>query len=377
MSWLPSAPRLIVLLRSIEKGENPLQDAAELFWLFHMHSLPPEEFRARVSYWIDKHLEDSRKGGGFTDPDVRDVILQGPARVAETLVEKLDTLCEKKRVPYVPDETDDPVSLYLSTMLESSRLIRLLRIEGYSERTREVLAEAIHALTRFSKLETSHQNPRWQKEYSKFIEAVGTFLYLTQFLVQKSGGEYENAMKSLAHGAAYYIMADVSSRDRITVVETEPTLVQFADFLSAHLRDLPWVQSLELQIPVDCFEALRRGERILDPKNIASICGLLATMYGNWWKPDDDENDVKDRDGNDWKVTDFWHHASGWLEARLQPSDLSELLNEREDDASEKRLRIYFFGHDLWAKLPDRAKSSLVSADRDWFSGSDTRCSVP
>ena len=34
MSWLPDAPNLIRLLRRIEKGEDPLQDATELFWLF-------------------------------------------------------------------------------------------------------------------------------------------------------------------------------------------------------------------------------------------------------------------------------------------------------------------------------------------------------
>jgi len=126
MSWLPDAPHLIRLLRRIEKGEDPLQDATELFWLFCMKSLSPDEFRDRVLYWIDKHLEDSPKGGGFIDPDVKEIILQGPERVAEIIVDRFDTLCEDKRVPYRPDENDDPAALYISTLLESGRLIRLV-----------------------------------------------------------------------------------------------------------------------------------------------------------------------------------------------------------------------------------------------------------
>ena len=157
MSWLPSPTRLIVLFKSIEKEENPLQDATELFWLFCMHSLSPDEFRDRVLFWIDKHLEDSPKGGGFIDPDTRDIILQGPEHVSKIILDRLDALCEMKRVPYIPDEIDDPESLYVSTLLESSRLIRLLKTEGYSERTREVLAHALNALVRF--------NEPWRHNY--------------------------------------------------------------------------------------------------------------------------------------------------------------------------------------------------------------------
>lgn len=373
MSWLPDAPHLIRLLRRIEKGEDPLQDATELFWLFCMKSLPPDEFRDRVLFWIDKHLEDSPKGGGFIDPDVKEIILQGPERVIEIIVDRLDALCEIKRVPYIPDEIGDPESLYVSTLLESSRLIRLLKTQGYSEKTREILAHALNALARYSKPEITYQNPRWQKEYSTFIEAVGTFLYITQFLIQKSDGKYEDSLKSLAGVIAYYIMADFRSLNRTKTGITEPSLVEFMNYMTNYHQELPWIQTLEPQIPVDCFEALRKGERILDPKNIAAVCGLLATTYSNWWILAEDENEVKDAEGNDWKVIDFWHHASGWLEARLQPSDLRELLNEREDSASEKRLHTYFFGDEAWIKLPERVKSSLISADRDWFSGTVAR----
>ncbi|MFC2012475.1 hypothetical protein ACFLVU_05030 [Chloroflexota bacterium] len=373
MSWLPSPTRLIVLFKSIEREENPLQDATELFWLFCMKSLSPDEFRDRVLFWIDKHLEDSPKGGGFIDSDVRDIILQGPASVSKIIVDRLDALCEMKRVPYIPDEIGDAESLYVSTLLESSHLIRLLKTDGYSDRTREILTHALNTLARFNKQKIGQQNPLWQKEYSTFIEAVGEFLYITQFLIQKSDGEYENSMISLAGGIAHYYMTEATILDRTKPGITEPLLLEFLDYVTKYHQELPGIYGLDRQLPVDCFEALRKGERILDPKNIAAACELFATTYRNWWILDEDEKEVKDADGNEWEVIDFWHHASGWLEARLQPSELRELLNEREDSASEKRLRTYFFGDELWIKLPERVKSSLISADRDWFSGTVAR----
>ncbi|MBI2852125.1 MAG: hypothetical protein HYX84_03355 [Chloroflexi bacterium] len=377
MSWLPSPTRLIVLLKSIEKEENPLQDATELFWLFWMNSLSPEDFQDRVLFWINKHLEDSPKGGGFIDADVRDVILQGPERVAEIILARLNALCEMRRVPYIPDKISDPKSLYVSTLLESSRLIRLLRTERYSETTREVLDMALNALVRLGRAKIIGQDPQWPKEYSIFASAIGEFLYVCQFLIQKADGEYEKSIQSLAGGIASYIMTDVNISDFNQTKSriTEPALSAFMNRVTSCHRELSplSIYDLDYQLPVDCFEALRKGERILDPKNIAAVCGLLAMVYSNSPTVDEDDNEVKDAEGENWNVIAFWHHASGLLEGRLQPSDLRELLNEREDSASEKRLRTYFFGDEAWNKLPERVRSSLVSADRDWFSGTVAR----
>ena len=72
MSWLPDPPVVLVLLQRIEAEENLLQDSSELFWRFCLDSMNPEEFKERTQFWIDRHLEDSPKGGRFTDPEVRD-----------------------------------------------------------------------------------------------------------------------------------------------------------------------------------------------------------------------------------------------------------------------------------------------------------------
>jgi hypothetical protein len=373
MNWLPDAPRTIVLLQRIEKGENLLQDVTELFWLFYKVSLSPDEFKDRILYWINKHRQDSPKGGGFIDPEIKEIVFKGPEKAAEIIINRFDTLCDTKRAVYIPDQDENPESLYVSTLLEATRLIRLLKTEGYSEKTREVLAQAINTFTRLTSIENRDSNPTLPKEFSLFTKAIGTFLYMNQFLIQKADGEYENALKSLASVIAFYIMLSTTRFDKTKIALLEPSISQFLDIITNHPLQMPWIQSLEEQMPVDCFEALKQGGRITDPKNIAPICGLIATVYSNWWILAPDEDIVKDSEGNEWKVIEFWQHASGWVEAQLKPSDMREFLNEREDSTSEKRLRMYFFGDELWAKLPERAKSSLISADRDWYGGSVAR----
>lgn len=50
MSWLPNPPRTLVLFQEIERDENLLQHSSELFWLFYMNSMSPEEFQERTEW---------------------------------------------------------------------------------------------------------------------------------------------------------------------------------------------------------------------------------------------------------------------------------------------------------------------------------------
>ena len=223
MSWIPDPPVILVLLQKIEKGGNLLQDSSELFWRFYLRSMDPDEFKERTEFWINRQLEDSLKGGGFQDSEIRDYILSGPEKLSQVIIDKLDELSEKYFVSYHPDEKEGPVVLHVHLCIEACRLARFLKLE--------------------------------QDE----------------------------------------------------------------------------------------------------------------------WPNEEQEIEVRDSKGEAWSLPEYWQHAAGWAEAQLQPSELRDLLNEREDQAAETRLRTYFFGEKLWDKLPERARRSIVSADRDWFSGSVAR----
>lgn len=133
------------------------------------------------------------------------------------------------------------------------------------------------------------------------------------------------------------------------------------------------MKNLDPQEPVDCFEAIRNRNSGKDLKDIANICSFFVTVAKAWWPNEEQEIEVKDAKGEPWSLPEYWQHALGWVEAQLQPSELRNLLNEREDQLAEQRLRTYFFGEVLWAKLPERARRSIISADRDWFNGSVAR----
>ncbi len=172
MSWIPDPPVILVLLQQIEKGGNLLQDSSELFCRFCIQSMDPEEFKERTDFWINKHLEDSPKGGGFSDPEIRDCILQGHEKVSQIIIDKLDKLSAKTYVPYRPDEKDDAIALYIFTHIEASRLAHYLKSEQYSERTREVLSNGISAFNRCKTI-NSFLNAPWSQQYSVSLEAVG------------------------------------------------------------------------------------------------------------------------------------------------------------------------------------------------------------
>jgi len=370
MSWIPSVPRVLVLLESIEAGKNPLQDCSDLFWLFCIHSMPPEEFRSRMASFEAYHARQVQSGGGFTDPGIEAVMLQGfknPEKAAQVVLDRLDAVSKMKQVPYQPDEADDPTALYVVTHIEATRLVRLLRVEGYSDEARSTLQRALQALARCEMALGVGEDKPAPKEYAIALAGIGSYLFLSLFLLQKSDGEYEEALHSQVEGITRIRGAiDRNTLDKSFVRRDLPwgtaRILEYA----------PWTQGLEGQASVGCFEALRNGGRIRDVKSLATACdGLVCLSLEGWLsqKP----SGVEDAEGNTWESTDFWHHAGGWVEAQLRPSELRELLQEREDQDAERRLCTYFFDDEVWGLLPERAKSSLVSADRDWFGGTSAR----
>ncbi len=373
MSWLPSPPRVLILMQEIEKGEELLSNSSELFWLFCMNSVSPAEFNNRVKFWINKHLEESPKGGGFQDTEISEIILQGPERVIEIIVDKLDALCEKKRVPYKPDEEEDPITLYIYTHIEASRLVWLLKTEQYSERTRETLDNSIIVFNRcFSAINGYPQAP-WSQEYSVSLGAVGSFLYVTQFSLRKSDGDYEKALKSLFWGFSQNFMASVSFPKHGFPNPNAIPLISSINSIGNVWEYTPWMLDLDPQEIANCFEAIRTRSDSKDLKEVADICSYFVTVTKNWWPDEEQEIEVKDAKGESWSLPEYWQNALGWVDAQLSPSEFKEIINEREEQAAEQRLLKYFFEEDLWNWLPDRTKSSLISADRDWFSSSNTR----
>lgn len=380
MSWIPDPPVILVLLQRIEKEENLLQDSSELFWRFYLQSIDPDQFKERTEFWINRQLEDSPKGGGFQDPKIRDYILSGSEKLSQVIIDKLDELSERKYVSYPPDEKEDPVALSVYLYIEASRLARFLKSEQYSERTRECLANTINVFNRCHKSKGNYSNDPWPQEYSVSLYAIGSFLHITQFSIQKSDADYENALKSLALGFTMNILASGSFPKYGFDNPHAIASISFINTIGNIWDNAPWMQNLDPQEPVDCFEAILSGNNKSEIKEIADICSFFVTVAKSWWPivkntwPDEErEMEVIDAKGETWNLPEYWQHALGRAETQLTPSEFKKIIDEREEQAAEKRLHKYFFGEAIWEKLPERSRRSLISADRDWFSGSIVR----
>lgn len=388
MSWIPSLPRTLVLLRKLKAGEDDLKNSSELFWLFSNASLPPEEFYEDLISWSRRNAKDKPKGGGFIDLEIEALINQGlakPEKVVQEIVDSLDDLSKIRRVLYRSGQADDPAPLYIFTHIESTRLIRLLNVEGYSGESRTTLQYALNAYTRCEMALGTDSSSLQPKYLLASLKAVGSFLYTTQFSIQRLEAQYEEALRFWIKGINLFQQAQVIAFvERSSMTDFSSVTVgslnslnesRLFSSLSYFKPQFPrWVQTLIPQVAADCFEALKSKNRIKDTKLFVNICGQIADICREKpWLDWDKTDYLKDSNDNLWETSVFWEHAKGWAEAQLNPSQLQELLQESEDKAAERRLRVYFFSDELWKLLPERAKSSLINADRDWFSGTRAR----
>ena len=152
MSWILPVAVTLVLFSRVESGREPLRSSTELFWQFCAKPLSPEQIERHIEFEKDYRARRVPASDSlYYDPEIERLellALEHPEMATAAVIQKLFVLASKHRVPYAPDEQDDPIRLYVHTHLEATRLIYLLNTEGFSERTREVLDAALNALTR-------------------------------------------------------------------------------------------------------------------------------------------------------------------------------------------------------------------------------------
>lgn len=374
MSWIPT-PHIVLgrLFRIEEEDDSRLLDASEVFWLFCLHIINPNDFPKEMAEF--KESVEFQKGT-FTHPEIQRIMTEGfknPDIAAQAVINKLDLVIENLYVYYEPDQSDfDFVRLYIYIHLEASRLIRLLKFGIYSEKVRESLDSAIKAYNWiFKSLDNNNSTLPWSDDYTSSLEAVASFLFMTQYLVLKSDSDYEDALTSLANSISHGHMAYLS----YSIGKKKNAISELSRFkVISDLRyETPWMKDLDPQEIVNVFESLRKRGNLKDPKSLTGICDLLAYISSVMWIGLEEGYQVLDSQGEPWHPEDYWKHVSGWVEARLSQSEFIEVLGKRDEQMAQQRLISYFFGHELWQVLPEKTQQALVSADRDWFSGVEIR----
>ena len=407
MGWFPFLPGLLVTIKHLEAEENPVQNAFDLFWTFCDASLSPDEFKKR----LDQVREELTERGSplYIDPEI-DVImgkaLADNEKVVREVIARLDVLCEAKRLTISEGDTGDVQALYVSAHLESARLIRLLNWHGVSDESKSALKVAAETQSRCEKALGDYQNAPWPAIYSPSLKALSSFFDASRFHIQKSEGDYEEALASVAKAVEMFqetriLLLPHRYKWASTYEEVWPyTIIQ-----RLH-QSASWMDLLDAQAVADCFEAVRSGGRIKDRQRFASTCQRLLNFSTEtpWLKPKQElgvsdvlqsymqqpnssqpidwqspwqtpiqVRELRDGDGKYWEPTLFWQRANWWAESQLDPSELRQWHIEQEDQAAERRLGAYFLDDRSWESLSERARSSLVNADRDWFSRANAR----
>jgi hypothetical protein len=404
MVWMPDALQTHLSLKRLEQANDDLVYSPLFFFLFSENCLSPERFKERLEKHL-RHCQEARERGtlGFLDPDIEPLIMQGAdnsEKVAQMLAARLDRLAEKKKALCIQYNNLDTSSLFVFVHIEAARLARIIN-EDNIDGIKEILSSAAESFLICENLIRSSKEEQWPKYLLASLKAVGSFLFSTKFSLQKLNCQYEEALKSFLKAVDLVQQSQLlSSQDGYPCISKSklgpsgeiPERESNIYYLKMAVRNIvqappahsflsysfsssaPWVQPLNPQNSSDCFEALRQGGRIIDSKSLALACHRFIELsrdntFGIW----DEKQLIEDSNDCKWEPTIYWYNALGWVEGRLNSSELIELMQQSEDNIAEKRLLTYFFDYQTWERLPDRVKQSLINADRLWSCGEKAR----
>lgn len=334
---------LALIQKSLQNGTNkepdPRQQAIDLFWNFYypnFFSLPGWEI--------------NRISPGLTESE-RQVVL-----------DTLENLEKSSRVTYKPD-TDVPLDeLFVYLHIAACRALELKKRDGYSEEVRTVLDEARRSSKRFEGLEgipyCYRSDDDLTSEHTRSFVAVTGIVALELAAALHLEGNYEESFHLFAVGLSYVssvTLAAYNEEDPLHLPHPEDKYIPKIDIAAQEF--------------VDIFEHLRSHTMTKNWRQIARDCFIISACWKNCFLfGNTGDGTVIDGKGWGWDPSEFWQQAKGWAEAKLEPSELFEEMKKSEDEKAEQRLTTYFFERSSFNAFPERARQSLIEAEKAWFS---------
>ena len=374
---------LVLLLRLeglIDSDEEPCDMAVDLFWKFHNQSMDRTALNERLALFSRMYHEGT---GGWTDQTVQDAMVRGfddPDGLVNEVIAKLESLETAKRVSYEPDSSPRWEDLLISLHLIATRAWGLKSVEEDSEERRDTVEEAWRTSALLSaSIDANANDPTsliradLDPIYRASILAVSGLMLLDRAMAQRGDGRLFDALSSFALGLSY--LGELMSSKDIpysalwdttgSLLSTPRERKQFASPFSP--TKPPMLQELDAQVMVDVFEGLRASRHKVDWRQVADDCDALGYYWDLVGRNPTEE--VFDGQGKEWEWLMYWVHARTWAETRLEPSEMMDWIDRKEDRQAEERLRAYFFEEHLWDSLTERARRSLTDADATLLSG--------
>ena len=288
----------------------------------------------------------------------------------------LEGLAEQERecrIPYVPDRddlsdlaaTDGQFQLgHQYVHVAAASALRHFKRDGFSDYVRQTLVEVNRVLYGLGITD------------SFWLDATDGSYIISQFGVQSLvhgalssvkylDGDYENALLlAVSAVVSFDAVTDVVDVDREFLSENfkEEHIVSVEILIRMLIQRNFKSVNLNSQHIVNAFEGLKMLGNSQNWRLVARGCSLLAGTTD--WKLR--ESEVTDEDGKRENWYAYWYRAEGWASAQLGQNELRDYLRQQEMDASEKRLRGYFFG-ETWRNIPEKAREHMVNVDVLWF----------
>ena len=267
----------------------------------------------------------------------------------EIVLDGLEKLEIAMRVPYQPDGEEPLLDLMNYAHVAACRALLLKKRQGYSDDVRWITAEADRAVARFERaVKTWYFDYVPSTDYERSFAAVIGLVQIEVARLRAIDCKYQEALGCFAAGLSYL---------SCSIVSTSEDLATYRGYV-------PQID-VDAQEVADVFENLRCSTTGMDWRGILFECEVIGAKWEACLR--DPFDIVRDSEEREWSWEAFWVSAHGWAGAKLQPSEFLEQMKRTEDEQARQRLTAYSFDGNLWAALPERARRSLIEAERAWF----------
>ena len=298
---------------------------------------------------------------------------QSDGNCEQFVLEYLEWLYEQCKVFYEPDgENNSFFELEAFLHIAAARAFLIKRKQGLSEEVFDCLTEVEHTVTLIEAddgLAFPYGEELIAPCHSTQVVTALTYVELSRQRVVNGLGD--DALHYLAKAAEYYDFVVMANKELLR--DHGYMRFLYDDRFDVDLRLRRKLEARATGLQVSLAEADRVFMTIKETvsdnvpwSRIADDCMALQIA----WFITGREDDIKD--DRDYIVTwaEYWAAARAWAAEQLSPHPLVKFLREKDETASQDRLKNYFFEDD-WSSLSKRAKGRLVRADRDWNTGPD------
>ena len=311
------------------------------------------------------------------------------AELERDILDSLDRVHDKFRVPYEPDDdsfdklqdlvihlhvaaarafaikradrgqlSEEVVSCLREVERTAQRIQSVLNGPGaqapYGSPISEVSADTLQALAQFD-LNKCSDVLRYITQfftYAVSVDAIWALVQVELSRVSRRYGEYANAIHYLDQASISYTCA---------LYNYEDSEMAEANVWRNRLKPL----DVTLRETMGLVDLLKRSPPSdLDWNQITRDCNGLASLseFSLLVFSGEEAEFIEVEEGHTLSWSEFWNYARGWASAQLSPSEYRKIREEEERHAAEGRLKRYFF-YDTWDELSCRAKRRLVNAD--------------